>query len=483
MYNSAKIKIGNTFLGGSSKVRIQSMTNTSTMDILATVCQVSDLVASGCDLVRITTQNIQEAKNLEAIKTELAILGIEVPLIADVHFNPKVAEIAAAIVDKVRINPGNYTESAELIEKYLIPLIKICKREDTAIRIGVNHGSISERMLNRYGNTPLGLVESLIEFVRVCNNNNFHKLVLSIKASNVITMIEANKLLVKKLEDEGFNYPIHVGVTEAGNDDEGRIKSATGIGYLLSHGIGDTIRVSLTEDPLAEIPVAKELINTYGLRSKNLDGVSPNVIQFPSRYFSSRSPFVVTSGFSEHADLSIMEIDLIAEKGKEKEYCNIEKLVYSGIPKEKLQIIAATDTAISLLDNNSDGIWLSNNGLTGENQNSKLLLQIFQALGKRNSSTEIIACPTCGRASINLIEILTDVKSQIPHIPGLKIAVMGCIVNGPGEMADADYGILGSGKDRVKIYKGKDEIVSTTVNKATFTLISIIRENGDWVDL
>ena len=284
-YLSSIVNIGNVTLGVKNPVRIQSMTTTNTMDTDATVSQIVELALAGCDFVRVTTQNINEAENLSNIKFELKKQGINIPIIADVHFNPKVAEIAAKIVEKVRINPGNYINNNKLfsivrgvddvdadneIEQNLVPLLNICKQHGTAIRIGVNHGSLSSRILYKYGNTALGMVESIMEFVNICHKNKFNNLVLSLKASNVIVMIEANMLLVKKMNEKGFHYPIHLGVTEAGSDEDGRIKSAAGIGYLLAHGIGDTIRVSLTENPIEEIPVAIKLASYYGRKEINL---------------------------------------------------------------------------------------------------------------------------------------------------------------------------------------------------------------------
>jgi (E)-4-hydroxy-3-methylbut-2-enyl-diphosphate synthase len=366
------------------------MTNTDTLDTNATVAQAIRMIVAGCEYVRIAVPGIMEAENLRNIKNELNRQGYQTPLIADVHFNPNIAEIAAAIVEKVRINPGNYVDKKkrikdaaclpdrqgfwmldsnynrelEEIAKRIAPLISICKEHGTAIRIGTNHGSLSARIMERYGDTPEGMVESALEFARICRGFDFHDLVLGMKASNVRVMIAANRLLVKLMKEENMNYPIHLGVTEAGSGEDGRIKSAIGIGSLLADGIGDTIRVSITEDPEKEIPVA------YG---------------------------------------------------------------------------------------------------------------ILQAAGVRITKTEFISCPSCARTLFNIQDVLEKVKARTNHLIGLKIAVMGCIVNGPGEMADADYGYVGAGKGKVMLYK-RQELVKKNIDEAVALneLIRLIKDNGDW---
>jgi len=479
VYSSSEINIGNTFLGGNSPIRIQSMTTTKTMDTVATVNQVARLAKAGCDFVRITTQNINEANNLKDIKEGLCKIGIDIPLIADVHFNPKIAEVAAQFVDKVRINPGNYIDSQSSISEKLIPLLSVCKKHNTAIRIGVNHGSLSETILYKFGNSALGMVESLMEFVRICKNHNFNKLILSVKASNVVMIIDANKLLVKKLIGEGLNYPIHLGVTEAGSEDEGRVKSAAGIGYLLAHGIGDTIRVSLSEDPVAEIPVAKMLIDFYGKRWNIANGIPHESIRIATKYFSRKPPLVLTSGKSELADYSNHNESINVDSGK-KGY-EICKLVYPNLSIEELIIRATVDATILMLQNKPDGIWFENNDITTHDQNAKLSLEILQVLGLRISKTEFIACPTCGRSSIVLVNLLQEVKKHTSHIRGLKIAVMGCSVNGPGEMADADYGMVGTGNGNVDLYKGRKLIQKNIKQEQSIdALINLIKISGDW---
>ncbi|MDR2907091.1 MAG: (E)-4-hydroxy-3-methylbut-2-enyl-diphosphate synthase [Bacteroidales bacterium] len=351
MYKSRTLKIGQLTLGGNAPVRIQSMTNTDTMDTFATVEQCKRLIDEGCELVRITAQGVKEAENLANIKSSLIQQNYAVPLIADIHFQPKAAEVAATIVEKVRINPGNYVnmragnlsadeDTAQIIEK-ISPLLDICKTHKTVIRVGVNHGSLSDRITAKYGNTPQGMAVSAMEFVHIIHNLGFDDLVLSMKASRVKTMTEATRLLVSRLEAEGFDYPVHLGVTEAGDGEDGRIKSAIGIGSLLLDGIGNTLRVSLTEKPENEIPVAKA---------------------------------------------------------------------------------------------------------------------ILQSCGNRVFTADYIACPSCGRTQYDIETVLQEVKRRTKHLKGLKIAVMGCIVNGPGEMADADFGYVGAGAGKVVIYKGKEPV-------------------------
>lgn len=376
---SRQIKIGNLTLGGGAPIRVQSMTNTNTMDTRATVEQTLRLVEAGCELVRITAPDVKAAENLYNIKNELARHNCHVPLVADIHFNPAAAEKAAEIVEKVRVNPGNYTdrntgktnwteqEYADELKKIgdnMNRLIDICKAHHTAMRIGTNHGSLSQRIMSRYGNTPEGMAQSAIEFAEVCEQQGYKELVFSMKASNVKVMVASTRLFVQKMEERGMNYPIHLGVTEAGDAMQARLKSAAGIGALLIDGIGDTIRVSLTEDPVEEIPVAYD---------------------------------------------------------------------------------------------------------------------ILQAVGARISQCEYIACPSCGRTQYDIQEALHRIKERTYHLKGIKIGVMGCIVNGPGEMADADYGYVGAGAGKITLYKGK-EVVQRNIDQqnAVDALVALIKENGDW---
>lgn len=495
-YKSSIVTIGNIDIGSEKIIRTQSMTTTNTMNTVATVNQIISLSLAGCDFVRVTTQNVKEAENLKNIKQKLNELGVNIPIIADVHYNPKVAEVAAKIAEKVRINPGNYVNNRRLysevkiaddiceineIEQNIVPLLNICKQYETAIRIGVNHGSLSNRILCKFGNTAIGMVESIMEFVNICHKNEFSNLVLSLKASNVAVMIEANMLLVKQMKKMGFTYPIHLGVTEAGSEDEGRIKSAAGIGYLLTKGIGDTIRVSLTEDPILEIPVALQLVKNYGQKT-HIKLSKNEIIQFNESIFDVEPPIVITSAFSRFSDLSMQNNMNEGKPNKEKKL-SILKLNYDGIPYNELVIKATVDASVYLLDHNIDGLWIDNKEITSADKLAKLTLSIFQVFGLRITKTEFIACPTCGRSTINVIKQLTNVKQQTGHLSGIKIAIMGCVVNGPGEMNDAHYGYVGSGIGKVDIYKDGDVAHKNVQEKfALDTLIDIIKANGDWQD-
>jgi len=378
---SKQITIGNLKMGGGAPIVVQSMTNTDTMNTEATVRQTLQLVEAGCEMVRITAPDVKAAQNLYNIKNELAKRGFNVPLVADIHFNPLAAETAATIVEKVRVNPGNYTDrnvgkihfsdqeyadELKRISEKMSTLIEICKKHGTAMRIGTNHGSLSERIMSRYGNTPEGMAQSAIEFAQVCREQDYDKLVFSMKASNVKVMVQSTRIFVEKMHQLDMDYPIHLGVTEAGDAMQGRLKSAAGIGALLVDGIGDTIRVSLTEDPCEEIPVAYD---------------------------------------------------------------------------------------------------------------------ILQAVGARITQAEYIACPSCGRTQYDIQEALQQIKARTQHLKGVKIGVMGCIVNGPGEMADAHYGYVGSGAGKITLYKGK-EIVRRNIDQkdAVEALVDLIKENGDWID-
>ena len=381
MYQSRQILIGSLPLGGGAPIRVQSMTNTDTMDTEATVQQTLRLAEAGCELVRITAPDIRAAENLANIKNELLRRGCSVPLVADIHFNPLAAETAAAIVEKVRVNPGNYTDrntgkthfteqeyndELKRIGDKMSRLIDICKAHHTAMRIGINHGSLSERIMSRYGNTPEGMAQSAIEFAEVCRQQDYHQLVFSMKASNVRFMVESTRLFVQKMQAAGMDYPIHLGVTEAGNAMQARYKSAAGIGALLIDGIGDTIRVSLTEDPVEEVPVAYD---------------------------------------------------------------------------------------------------------------------ILQAVGARISQCEYIACPSCGRTQYDIQEALQHIKARTQHLKGVKIGVMGCIVNGPGEMADAHYGYVGQGGGKITLYKGR-EVMKRGIDQADAVeeLVNLIKAGGDWTE-
>ncbi len=632
-----EVKVGNIPLGGDHPIRVQSMTTIDTMDTMGSIEQTIRMVDAGCEYVRITAPSIKEAQNLDLIKKGLRDRGYDVPLIADIHFTPNAAELAARIVEKVRINPGNYadkkrfelleysdsTYQAELdrIRERFTPLVKICKEYGTAMRIGTNHGSLSDRILSRYGDTPLGMVESALEFLRICDDLDYHDIVLSMKASNTQVMVQAYRLLVKKLDEEGFQpYPLHLGVTEAGEGEDGRIKSAVGIGTLLEDGLGDTVRVSLTEEPEFEAPVAQTMVDRYNTRSGH--GFIPEVDHIPlDPYFYQRRksheviniggtnvPRVVTdvhqlkkpelkdfkalghfymplldkwkmndlgsdyiysadnpvdfmlpnglreilnySSWLNHPDQSnkypLLNPEDYAVGTRKHEQLNFLKLSlpaldpaiisilkqdrsvvvvldtdnahamaeqrrfffeltkheitspviimrkYPPMEDDALQIYAATDVGGLLIDGLGDGVLLSTS-LWKINENSKLVeivkllnntaFGVLQAARTRMSKTEYISCPSCGRTLFDLQETTAMIRQRTDHLKGVKIGIMGCIVNGPGEMADADYGYVGSGKGKITLYKGQ-EVVKKFVpsERAVDELIDIIREDGRWTE-
>jgi len=456
MYISNQIHIGKLTLGGDAPVRLQSMTNTNTLDVKASVAQVIRIIEAGGDMVRLTTQGIKEAEALAIIKKEVWKAGFDTPLIADVHFNPKVAEFAAGIVAKVRINPGNYVDrrasfkSVELTEKEydeelerihgrLLPLINKCLANDTAIRIGVNHGSLSDRIMTRYGNTPKGMAISAMEFIRIMSAENFHRLVLSMKSSNSLIMIEATRLLVRMMLEEGYAYPLHLGVTEAGEGEDGRIRSALGIGALLRHGIGDTIRVSLSEPPEAEIPVARMIVQ-YGSPFEGGKGdVSPIGVDFKS-----------TPSYRRGSQIH----DIPSQKSTAPTL----HLKYNINDPEELTIRATVDSSVELIERKATDLEIDNGNNLPRERIQSIKDGILQAARIKITRNDYISCPTCGRTQFNLAEAVVKVKKATSHLKGLKIAIMGCIVNGPGEMADADYGYIGSGGGRVHIYRGKEPV-------------------------
>ncbi len=620
-------------LGANNPIRIQSMTTTDTLDTLATVEQSIRMIKAGCEYIRITAPSIKEAQNLENIKKELRKRGYNTPLIADIHYTPNAAELAARIVEKVRVNPGNYadkkkfetidysdaTYQAELdrIRKRFIPLIKICKEYGTAMRIGTNHGSLSDRILSRYGDTPLGMVESALEFLRICEGEGYHNIVLSMKASNTLVMVQAYRLLVNKMIESNRNYPLHLGVTEAGDGEDGRIKSAVGIGTLLEDGIGDTVRVSLTEEPEFEIPVAKTLVARRALMNQhsksneqqatplNLNSEIYNPFEYKKREsieisnmgnknvprviadYSKRGDkitpanlFAVGYNYSvqldkwnltdqacdyifagdtkidfqipgtlaliynystwttlqnktrcyplftfddfiiakEQSKLNFVKVDidtllnnkktiqgfknnivLILETSSEqgmteqrramvelsKFNCQLPVIIkrsYSNINNDAFQLYSSTDLGALLIDGFGDGIWLDapDSNLQLVNSTS---FGILQATRTRISKTEYISCPSCGRTLFDLQETTAKIRTRTDHLKGVKIGIMGCIVNGPGEMADADYGYVGTGVGKITLYKGK-EVVQRNIasEKAVDALIDLIKTNGDWVE-
>ena len=433
------------------------MTSTDTMDTEASVEQCIRIIEAGGELVRLATQGEKEARNLENIRNELVKRGYSTPVVADVHFNPRVAEIAAAIADKVRINPGNYVDKRasfsvvnlsqqeyldelERIHTRISPLLRICSANNTSIRIGVNHGSLSDRIMSRYGNTPRGMAESAMEFIRITNSENFHKLVLSMKSSSSMIMIEATKLLVEMMQAEGYSYPLHLGVTEAGEGEDGRIRSSLGIGALLSEGIGDTIRVSLSEPPENEIPVARMIVESA---LRNRDNKSPG------------------------------NAGIYSLKG-----VKTLKLSYETADKEMLSVMSAVDSASILLSRKAEDLIIDNRGDIGEKDIESIKDGILQAARIKITRNDYISCPTCGRTKFNLPSAVARVKKATSHLSGLKIAIMGCIVNGPGEMADADYGYVGAGKGVVNLYRGRKAVLKNIPEeKAIEELLKLIESD------
>ena len=475
---STVVYIGSIPVGGSYPVRIQSMTNTDTLDTRASVAQCIRIIEAGADFVRLTVQGIREAENLVTIKSELRMAGFDTPLIADIHFNPSAAEVAARIVEKVRINPGNYidkrasfqkiefsekeyNEELEKIHSRILPLINICHENQTAVRIGVNHGSLSDRIMTRFGNTPEGMAVSAMEYIRIFRAENFHRLVLSMKSSDTGVMIRATRRLAEMMINEGFSYPLHLGVTEAGEGEDGRIRSAAGIGALLSEGIGDTIRVSLSEAPENEIPVAKEILQFLAGSAGRVTAPS-ETLSFKTR----RKPYkpeVLTSenGIfrNESGDLCNYNVITLANDSQPiiKDHQN-EKIILNAIfnedGPEKLAIDSASLLGKYFITKQADGICISNNGKIQGEKLKELSFSILQATGARITRVTYLSCPTCGRTKFDLQEAVKKVKSVTAHLTGLKIAIMGCIVNGPGEMADADYGYVGAANGKVHIYRG-----------------------------
>lgn len=628
------VKIGDVIVGGYNPIVVQSMTTVDTMDTEGSIEQSIRMIEAGCELVRITAPSIKEAENLRHIKDGLRKRGYNTPLVADIHFTPNAAEVAARIVEKVRVNPGNYAdkkkfevieytdatyqEELDRIRERFLPLVNICKENGTAMRIGTNHGSLSDRIMSRYGDTPLGMVESALEFLRICEDENYFDIVISMKSSNTQVMVQAYRLLVEKLDQGGFKpYPLHLGVTEAGEAEDGRIKSAVGIGTLLEDGLGDTVRVSLTEDPEFEAPVAKALIDRYAHRVGHAEiksienypvnpyehfkrhsaeiynfggqnvprvitdiskidkitekemksvghfylpeldkwkmndqgcdfvysGINPIPFMLPNGMkeiqdaaiwtvgfdqqnkfplfdlvsFSTAEKFHSELNFLEVFDIEIAEAIVLAEKRKntvlilktenkhampalrrafvslleaKSEIPVIVKVSYPDQSQDETMLYAATDVGGLLIDGLGDGIFIS---LEKEKEHSReeVLDQIklhnsvgfgvLQAARTRMSKTEYISCPSCGRTLFDLQETTAMIRKRTDHLKGVKIGIMGCIVNGPGEMADADYGYVGSGKGKITLYKGK-EVMKRSVpsEKAVDKLIEIIKEDGMW---
>jgi len=608
---SSVINISGLKMGGNNPVRIQSMTTTNTLDTEKTVEQAIRIIEAGGELVRLTAQGVKEAENLKNIKESLLDKGFIQPLVADIHFNPKAAEVAALYVDKVRINPGNFIDKRAVFEKldytdqeYAVELeelytkfssfLKICKDNNTALRIGTNQGSLSDRIMSRYGDTPEGMVEATMEFLRVCKKESFNDVVISLKSSNTVIMVNAVRLLVEVMDQEDMNYPLHLGVTEAGEGEDGRIKSAVGTGALLADGIGDTIRVSLTEEPENEIPVAKKLVDYSVTKSEYIEKFDykdiradflsdykqpvvvvdfshedipgfdiPEITGYnkigeeeweekdqPSEfiYVDALGPglsalpkqlnVIVPSGMwdvahvynrnacplftmEEYADFEVeksdaryhlIDIDFQEDIEKIKNdkkavaviYVNknslfqarkiaiscaklnipvIVKSEYKESNYEDISIKSSVDMGALCLDKLCSGIWLDANGLVKESEIKKLSFAIFQAANYRITKTEFISCPGCGRTLFDLQSTVAKVKRELSHLKNLKIGIMGCIVNGPGEMGDVDYGYVGAAKGKVTLYKGR-EVVKKNIpeEEALDELINLIKENGDWTE-
>jgi (E)-4-hydroxy-3-methylbut-2-enyl-diphosphate synthase len=621
---TSPVTIGELTMGGDAPIRVQSMTTADTMNTEATVAESIRMIEAGCELVRITAPSKNEAENLRNIREELQKAGYNIPLVADIHFTPNAAEIAARIVEKVRVNPGNYADkkkfeeivytdesyAAELkrIRDRFIPLVEICKEHGTAMRIGTNHGSLSDRILSRYGDTPEGMVESAMEFIRICLDCNYKNLVISMKASNPQVMVQAYRLLVQTLLEAGEVFPLHLGVTEAGDGEDGRIKSAIGIGTLLEDGIGDTVRVSLTEAPEAEMPVAKLLVDRYANRTLGLhipaEEIPIDFFSYSRRHthevlniggknvprvfadYSNRETITAASLFAvgyaysvdmdkwnlsdsacdylfvgkntvnfeipgtlgvvmEHAtwlqhknrdrhypvssaseytqpnersgELNFVEVELedltesfisvlksdstvVLLLKSSHEYAvqhrrtAIFRLMNHGvtcpvvlsstynIEEEAYTLYSSTDLGALLLDGLGDGVLISSSQSSLAKSNA-ISFGILQATRTRISRTEYISCPSCGRTLFDLQETTAKIRSRTSHLKGVKIGIMGCIVNGPGEMADADYGYVGTGVGKITLYKEKN-VVKKNIDEAQAVdeLISLIKEYGDWVE-
>ena len=623
-FKTREVKVGNIGIGGSNPIRIQSMTTTDTMDTIATVEESIRMIDAGCELVRITAPSKKEALNLKNIKGELAKKGYNTPIIADIHYTPNAAEIAATIIEKVRVNPGNYadkkkfenieytevTYNAEIerIREKFTPLVRICKENETAMRIGTNHGSLSDRILSRYGDTPKGMVESAMEFLRICRDEDYHEIILSMKASNTRVMVQAYRLLVAEMIKEGMDYPLHLGVTEAGEGEDGRIKSAVGIGTLLADGIGDTIRVSLTEAPEFEIPVAQNLLKhfegigehdsiekitknplhsfDYKRRKTNevlnigggnvpivmadfclkekitaasffalgsnysvpldkwnltdmaadyvfvgnhdLDFEVPGTLGVIYNYkkwveHKKGYPFLTINDYLDEEKISeklnivyvclsdlceelfaklktdttaVLMIDTYNENGLAEQRKLFTELMNNGIKtpviigraygdlsEEQLQLSASSDLGALLLDGLGDGIFIAAENCGSYQSINSLAFGILQASRTRISKTEYISCPSCGRTLFDLQETTAKIRKETDHLKGVKIGIMGCIVNGPGEMADADYGYVGTGKGKITLYKEQTVVEKNIAEeKAVSALIDLIKKHGDWVE-
>jgi len=530
-YRSRSFSIGNLHLGGDEPVCIQSMTNTDTNDIEASVKQCRRIIEGGAQMVRLTTQGEREVSNLWKIRKALHLMGYQIPVVADIHFKPALALEAARVADKIRINPGNYLKGKS-VASLLPELLETCREFGTAIRIGVNHGSLDESILNEYGDTPAGMVESAMQFLRVCRDLAFDNVVVSMKSSNPRVMVQSVRLLTHKMALEEMWYPLHLGVTEAGDGLQGRIKSAVGMAPLLLEGMGDTLRVSLTEPPEEEMPVASKIVLLFPKpiqlpynpfhelawdpfsfnrrRSQSINGIGngtkvkiisntppePNVdLSFETTVEQTvsyeqwqQNPGPLEKGnrlmLLEQGSLSIQEVKLQLNR-----FCThnqtapiIFKTSHHTEDPELFQLQLAGELGSLLVDGAIDAVWVTNAN-TEETIINDILLSILQAAGARISKPEYIACPSCGRTHFDILTRLKEIREATSHLISLKIGIMGCIVNGPGEMADAHYGYVGAGPGRVTLYRGKDPVLKNIPEKeALKALIDLMKQEGDWVD-
>ena len=479
-----EVRIGGVVIGGGNPVAVQSMTNTPTADTEASVAQTERIAAAGARIVRLTAQGRREAENLEHIVARLRADGFDTAIVADIHFVPEMAMTAARFVDKVRINPGNFRTSNGELEA----LIELCRRRGVALRIGVNHGSLAGHIFDQWGDTPRGMVESAMEFLRVCRQQNFHDVVVSMKSSNTRVMVYAYRLLAAAMAAEGMDYPLHLGVTEAGDGLDGRIKSAVGIGALLADGLGDTIRVSLTEAPENEVPVGELLVRHFADREGRFEVAEPYV---PPTGYERRSsvamPLVhdeipegwrVVRAASKNPTAELRAAILnLATREPVAVACR-----YDDAQLETVAVKAAADLGSLFIDGLADGIIIEAPQFTSE-QLRDVELTILQAARVRMSRTEYIACPSCGRTLYDIEARLAEITARTSHLKNLKIGVMGCIVNGPGEMADADYGYVGAAADRITLYRGR-VIVARNIpqEEALERLVELIKADGRWTE-
>lgn len=499
-----KVHIGTLTVGGEAPIRVQSMLNTSTNDTEASVAQAIKVIEAGGEIVRLTTQGEREARNMANIRARLNELGYaSVPLVADVHFNPKAAFEAARHIEKVRINPGNFAQTLEEADEKFTAFIKLCKENGVAIRLGVNHGSLSKRIMERYGDTPEGMVESCMEYLRICKRENFSNVVISVKASNVRVMVHTVRLMAATMDAEGLNFPLHLGVTEAGNDFEGRIKSAVGIGTLLSDGIGDTIRVSLSEAPEREIPVAREIVRFISERANapQMPEADTSFIN-PYKYIRRTTDKIGVFGGGQVPEIisasdtlpdGVIECNLTSGnalgEGRvffaklNKEGNNAPVVInrhYGKMSEEELIIKASCELGPLFIDGLGDGLRITADGME-QKLLDDLMLTILQAARARMSKTEYISCPSCGRTLFDIEGTIAKIKAATAGQSHLKIGIMGCIVNGPGEMADADYGYVGASPNHISLYKGQ-QVVRKNIpqDEAVEALVQLIKDNGDW---